>query len=507
MFGFFYCCNAGIFASLNSTYSLSKTSFIKGLQCHKALFLYKHYPQLRDPIPPARQALFNRGHDVGALAHQLFPGGVDASVGLTGAAIAAKTQELIAAGVEIIYEAGFIYDDVLVLADIVVKTAEGWNVYEIKSSLRLSRTYYNDAVLQHYVIAGSGLVVNDFFLVHVNPDYVRNGALNVQEYFQKVSVTGTVKKYVALIRKQVRELKAVLDAPQIPEVAIGEHCFSPYECDFKGTCWKNIVTDNVFTLTGIGRNKQAEFFNQGYVSIKDLPENVELPKAAHLQWQGFVTEQEVVRTAEITAMLEQIGNHALLLDVENFQPAIPQYEGCKPFQALPFAYSLHEWKDGNIIKHRVFLAEPGMDPRESFLREFLSDCSTELPVVVFDASAERVTINNMIRTFPEVASQLEAISARIVDLQKVFASGAYYHPRMKGSYSLKSVLPAIAPDLNYDSLTVQNGSHAMQLYSRLQTETDLFELATGREQLLQYCETDTLGMVRILNYLHDLLRR
>jgi len=381
MFGFFYCRNAGIFASLHSTYSLSKTSFIKGLQCHKALFLYKHYPQLRDPIPPARQALFSRGHDVGALAHQLFPGGVDASVGLTGAAIAAKTQELIAVGVEIIYEA-----------------------------------------------AGAGLVVNDFFLAHVNPDYVRSGALNVQDYFQKVNVTGTVKKYVALIRKQVRELKAVLDAPQIPEVAIGEHCFSPYECDFKGTCWKNIATDNVFTLTGIGRNKQAEFFNQGYVSIKDLPENVELPKSAHLQWQGFVTDQEVVRTAEIIAMLEQVGNHALLLDVENFQPAIPQYEGCKPFQALPFAYSLHEWKDGNIIKHRVFLAEPGMDPRETFLQEFLSDCSAELPVVVFDASAERVTINNMIRTFPELASQLEAISARIVDLQKVFASGAYYHP-------------------------------------------------------------------------------
>src|ERR1035437_473412 len=131
---------------------ISKSSFIKGIQCDKQLYLYKYHYNLMDEISESQQVIFDRGHDVGDLAQQLFPGGNKATEDPRKPAQAIeRTTELIEVGVRVIYEAAFVFDEVLVIADIMVWDGEKWNIYEVKSSTKLSDTYYQDAAIQYYV--------------------------------------------------------------------------------------------------------------------------------------------------------------------------------------------------------------------------------------------------------------------------------------------------------------------------------------------------------------------
>ncbi|GAB4136286.1 MAG: hypothetical protein Fur0041_10760 [Bacteroidia bacterium] len=482
-----------------SHYLLSKTSYLRGLQCSKSLFLYRHYPQLRDPVSPARQAVFNRGHDVGRLAHELFPGGIDVSrgIGPKSEQIVQKTAELIAKGAEILYEAAFVFNDILIIADILVKEKEGWHLYEVKSSLRISRTYLNDAALQYYVIKGAGLAVKNVSLIHVNPDYIRGKQFELHEYFRIVPVDNDIRYQQKTIANRIAALKNVLNSSQIPEVAIGSQCFSPYECDFMGQCWKQVNDDSVFRLTGISRQVQEEYFRNGVRNIADVPESAELPRITRLQVKASHTGLPVIDKEKIKTFFKPYLGAVMFLDIENVQHAVPRYEGTRPFMALPFAYSIHINDGKGNSENRTFIAQPGEDPRIEFLKSFLNDTAGEVPIFSYDITAERQAINHLIRFFPEYETELKQRNDRLVDLMKPFAQGWYHHPQMKGSISLKNVLPALVPELSHADLRVQNGSHAMSVFEKMCDSTDLFEQAELRDALEEYCKMDTLGMVEI----------
>jgi hypothetical protein len=487
-----------------SHYILSKTSFIKGLQCSKALFFYRHYPQLRDAVSPAKQALFSRGHDVGNLARKLFPGGTDATakVGSKSSKAVKRTQELMDAGENVIYEAAFVHDEVLVLVDILVRDGEKWKAYEVKSSLRLSKSYYQDAALQYYVLHGCGLPLSDFSLVHVNSDYTRNGNLDLNKFFLVVSVLKFVKEQFPLIMEKVNSHKSVLNEKQIPEVEIGEQCFSPYECDYRGQCWKHLSQGSVFELTGVNRSEQARLYKAGFITTDLVPETEQLPMLARLQVQTKKSNEALIDKEKLKAFLAPLGEHLFFLDIENFQPAIPKYEGTKPFAALPFAYSLHERKPGGELIYHSFIAEAGPDPRKEFIRKFLADTEGDAIILAYDITAERMSLNLLKQQFPEFAPQLEQRLKRLRDLMQPFQQGWYHHPKMNGSISLKSVLPALVPGMDYDSLAIQNGNHAMAIYEKLEQE-DLFSRAEKLTALAEYCELDTLGMVKIFEVLEQ----
>ena len=487
-----------------SHYLLSKTSFIKGLQCSKALYFYRHFPQLRDPIPPSKQALFTRGHDVGNLARNLFPGGKDATEkgGARSSKAIKRTEELISAGEKVIYEAAFVYDEVLVLVDILVRDGEKWRAYEVKSSLRLSKTYYNDAALQYYVLNGYGLNVSDFSLVHVNSNYVRNGAIDLNQLFTVVSVMDHAKEQLPNIIQKVNDAIKVLNEKNIPEVEIGEHCFSPYECDYRGQCWKHLSAGSVFELTGVNRSEQARLFKEGFVTADLVPDSEELPRLARLQVYAKQTNEIIIDKEKIKKFVENLGQNIFFLDIENFQPAIPRYPGTKPFAALPFAFSLHErTADGKLI-YTSFIAEPGFDPRKEFISKFLEATKGDAPILVYDITAERTSLNLLNAQFPEYKIEFENRLSRLRDLMEPFQQGWYHHPKMNGSISLKSVLPAMVENLNYNDLAIQNGNHAMAIYEKLDT-ADLFERMEKLQQLEEYCLLDTLGMVRIFEVLEN----
>jgi hypothetical protein len=481
---------------------LSKSTFIRGLQCRKSLFLYKNYIHLRDTLSQTQRALFNRGTHVGVLARDLYPGGVDASpkksrnisesVGLT--------QKLIEQGVEVIYEAAFQYDRVVVAVDILLKTPEGWHAIEVKSSSKITNTYILDASLQYYVILNSGLPLNHFSLVHLNTRYVRKGALDLHKLFAQVSVKAEVIQNQEMIREQIASEKETLDLPQVPDVAIGEQCFSPYNCDFMGHCWKDVPKDSVFNLSGVPKSELFALYNAGTKRVEEILPGQALSEG--LQVDAMQLNEPVINRKGLADFLATLSYPLFFLDFETTMPAIPLYEETKPYQHLPFQYSLHYKKDPQAeLQHFEFLAETHTDPRKSFLMSLLEHTKRPGDILVYYATFERSVFSSLRKDFPEYSKEIDLRLSRIRDLIIPFKDRLYYHPAMKGSSSIKNVLPALVPGFSYDDLSISNGNVAMTVYENLRKETDLFVQQEMREALLAYCKLDTLAMVKILEVL------
>lgn len=485
----------------NEKHILSKSTFIRGMQCEKSLFLYKHFIQLRDTPSAEQLAIFNRGSNVGILAQQLFPGGTDASTRFKRDTIAAVnyTRELIQSGAAIIYEASFQFNGVLVILDILVKKENKWYAYEVKSSVKISNTYLLDASLQYYVITNSGIDLDDISLVTVNPDYIRKGKIEPSAFFSVTSVKNEALKNQERIIAEVEKLKSVASAAQMPEKKIGEHCFSPYACDFMKTCWKNVPTGSVFEIGAVPKSMQFELYNQGFLLVSDIPAKNNLDKNANIHLQTVKNNEIRIDSKAIRKFLDCLHYPLYFMDFESFMPAVPLFDGTKAYQHLPFQYSLHCLPQvGEKITHSFFLAETGVDPRKKFIESLIKDLQGKGSILVYDALMERNILNNIKRDYSEYALAIDELLLRIVDLAQPFNERSIYHPQMKNLTSIKNVLPALVPEMNFNELKISSGSIAMIEFEKLQSETDMFKIMEKREQLLAYCEMDTLAMVKIL---------
>jgi hypothetical protein len=220
-------------------YTLSKSTYIRGLQCYKSLYLNKFRPYLRDKISEEQLAKFARGHAVGKIAQQLFPGGI--ALARPGKPSALKTAELINEGFPVIYEACFISDNVIVALDILVKQDNGYNAYEVKSSSALSEVYYKDAYLQYHIIKNSGLRPGKFFLVHRNAEVELSEGMDLNQAFVFTDVSTECENQEAFISQNIDTMLEVLKRDKSPDIFPGEHCMNPYPCDFRGVCWKKIT--------------------------------------------------------------------------------------------------------------------------------------------------------------------------------------------------------------------------------------------------------------------------
>lgn len=228
------------------SYSLSKSTYIRGLQCLKSLYLNKHRSFLRDKPSEEQLAKFARGHAVGKIAQQLFPGGIE--IPAPSEASAKKTTSLISNGFPVIYEACFIHDEVIAAVDILVKDDDGWSAFEVKSSASLSDTYYKDAYLQNYVIAGTGLKINRFFLVYRDIAKEITESADVRELFVFHEIDLINQAHASQIEATIREMKEVFTLHHSPAIAPGNQCMHPYPCDFRGFCWKNLAEEAKITL-------------------------------------------------------------------------------------------------------------------------------------------------------------------------------------------------------------------------------------------------------------------
>ena len=484
---------------------LSKSTFIRGLQCEKSLYLYKNHYELKDSTSSSLQAVFNQGNNIGILAQELFPNGADASPQnhFKMFESAGKTLDFINKGETIIYEATFLFNDVLAALDILVKDEDGWRAYEVKSSAKVSDIYIKDAAIQYYTISNSGIDLKDISIVYVNNKYVRNGKLDIHQLFTIESVYNQVLEFLPRIPSEVKRLKNIIESPEIPEIDIGPHCSDPYDCDFKGTCWKHVPDYSVFDIANLRNKKKFDLYNKGLMSLDQIDlRETSLNANQVLQVESEVNGTTHIETDQIRGFVKELSYPLYFLDFETINPAVPIYDGSKPYQQLVFQYSLHiQETPTSELKHREYLADPNKDPRIGFIEQLINDCGTIGDVLVYNISFERGKLNDLAEVFPIYSNTIKDIVNRLKDLMMPFQKKWYYTPEMKGSYSIKFVLPALVPELSYNELEIKEGGKASNTFLLMVNGSFKGDEAKVRSQLLEYCKLDTYAMVKILERL------
>ncbi len=461
----------------------------------------------RDALSVTQEAIYSRGNAVGMLAHKLFPGGVDASPinKFKYDEAIEKTAKLIQAKTPIIYEAAFQYSGVYAALDILEYEDNEFVAYEVKSSAKISAAYIMDAALQYFVITESGIKLKDFFLVYVNTGYKRKQSIKPTEFFTQKSVLKKILPLQEQIKEKVEKLKVVIAATSVPNIAIGEHCNSPYTCDFLGTCRGGLEVDSVFYLSGASKQVLYELFTAGVRRIQDIAEDFNFTAEQQIQYDCAKSGKAYINTAAIKEFVETIKYPISFLDFELCMPAIPLYEGTSPYQHIPFLYSIHRKVHMHETEeHRCFLAESGSEPTRDFMDQLLVDLEEEGDILIFDATHEIKTLHKAIQLFPDKRKAIEAIIKRIKDISYPFQKKHYYTTAMKGSYSMKALLPAIAPELSFSNLKIQNGVSALAAFEKLNNQEDMFKVLEIREALIEYCKMDTLGLVKIFSKLEEL---
>ncbi|MBR2770942.1 MAG: hypothetical protein IKD78_02855 [Bacteroidales bacterium] len=323
---------------------LSKSTYIKGLQCEKALYMQKKHPYLRDKLSIEQRAKFQRGTDVGVLAHEVFPGGIDMSPNSPSQfpKKAAETwQNLNNPEVNVMYEAVFQYNDTLIMLDMLVRDGDQWLAVEVKSSMRLSDTYYNDAALQYYVLHGCGVPLSDFRLMYLNPDYVKNGSIDVKQLFKMESVMDYVIDREAFVAKNVERLKKVVALPHSPLVNIGTQCNDPYPCDFQGHCWKLIPKNSFLFTTAMDDDELFNLYFNGVNSNAKMlsrldSDSIEAHQVEALETNSYYIDYKTLYTLAPQPKPKSIAYLNLLLH----RPAVPEIDGTKPYEELILAFAL-----------------------------------------------------------------------------------------------------------------------------------------------------------------------
>lgn len=352
---------------------LSKSFYIKGLQCHKALWLHKNHPELKTKPSAAQLAAFNSGTDVGVLAQQLFPGGVLIPYdGLSHAEQLAMTVAALNSGEKTIYEATFSFDNVFVKVDILHRGETGWEIYEVKSSTECKEVYLNDIAVQYYVLAGSGLPLTRACLIHIDNRYVRHGDIAVEELFTIKDVTETTLTRQANVPVKLAAMRVAL-AAEMPTIDIGPHCNKPYDCDFKKHCWSHIPAESVFALGDHGKPDPFKLYQQGIIHLRDVPPD-SLKWRQRLQLDGYLHQKNVCKSAAVSKFLDALWYPLCFLDFETtYLTPVPLFDRTRPYQQVPFQYSLHILeKPGSELQHMEFLAPAGENPQVPFLQSLLA---------------------------------------------------------------------------------------------------------------------------------------
>ncbi len=481
---------------MTNKHFLSKSQYVRGIQCYKSLYLYKYHKALQDEVSAAQQAIFASGTDVGVLAQQLFPRGVEVPYeGLSISEQVQMTKDEIAKGTKTIYEASFEFDGLFVKVDILHQGEEGWELYEVKSATSVKSVNYHDVSFQHHVVSGAGIQLSKACLVHINNKYVRNGDIEVGKLFTVVDMTDDVIGMQRDLLITITGTRNMLDGDQ-PVINIGPHCSAPYDCDFHGHCWQHIPEDSVFDLRGRGVDKFA-LYQRGVIDFKDIPLN-ELNGSQRFQVEMHLSKGERVDMDGIREFLDSLWYPLCHFDFETFMSPVPLHDGMRPYQAIPFQYSLHiQREEGGPIEHYEFLAEPNVDPRIDLIKAMLAQIPIDACVLAYNMAFEKTRIKEMSNDFPEYAEELRGIHDRIRDLIIPFRKRYAYRWQQRGSNSIKNVLPAFIPEMSYEDLEISHGGMAMDAYHLMCAERDPQKLESLRINLLNYCERDTEAMVKL----------
>jgi len=482
---------------------LSKSRFMSGWQCLKRLYLEVYRPKLATPLDKQTLAIMEQGQEVGRWARKAFPGGtlIDAGHDEMEKALA-QTEAALRTSSPAIFEATFSHQDVLARVDILERPPDGqWRLIEVKSSTSLKEYHLYDVTLQSVLLEELGMNVLPC-LMHLNREYVYDG----QQYdLAKLFVIREVADATAPLREVVRqtldEERRALAASDPPDVAPGKHCTHPFSCPFYEICNQELPIDHLLNLPALSGKKQALLTAQAITSIGQIPKSFPLTERQRHAWECIRSGRPWYGPG-LKAALAGLCYPLYFMDFETAGPALPRYAGMSPYDAIPFQWSVHVLRTPQAeLEHFEFLADGGADPRPEFARSLCGVMGDQGSVIAYSAGFESSCLAALARVLPEYQSQTENIRGRLWDLLTVVRDQVY-HAEFRGSYSLKSVLPALVPGMTYHGLAISEGSQASLAWEQMRClppgNSEREEL---RAHLLTYCGQDTLAMVRLLEVL------
>jgi predicted RecB family nuclease len=481
---------------------LSKTRFMAGRQCPKKLWLATYNPApAEEPLPGTRKGM---GIEVGVKARLLWPAGVlvDTKWNEYSEAIE-RTKALVAdPTILTIFEAALAHDGVLVRIDALERLPDGrWRLNEVKSSTRIKDELLEDVALQAYVIAGNGLDLADAYLVYIDGKYTRGEEIDWNELFRRDDVTEDVIRLLPELPERIAKMHEVLCQTEAPDTRPSRHCFRPVDCEFWHLCTSHKPADWVFNIPRLSPADFNELESVGVVSMRDVPMDFRL-SPSQKRLVDAAKSGNVYRSPELAKLLPPLAPPVGYLDFETFSPAVPIYINTVPYQRIPFQFSWHYNNGCGSLTHAEFLAHGDTDPRREFAQTLLRVSGEFRGTVLVWSRFEEDVIRDMAELFPDLAERLIALVYRIVDLLQIVRDHVA-HPDFQGSFSMKAVAPAVAPDLTYSDLDIADGGDASAAFYRIIADPTLSPEARDgvRRSLLQYCQRDTLALARVHQWL------
>jgi hypothetical protein len=471
---------------------------LAGHQCARRLWLQAHAPERAEPPGPDALERLERGRLLGERARGLFPGGVlvqDVEFERARGA----TDELVArADVPALFEGAFEHACAAIRVDVLERLGPSmFGLREVKSATTPRDEHLDDVVLQLFVLRGCGLDVRSVELVLVDPDYERvQGEVDWTRFFVRHDVTQDAEFLLSDVAGFLREFEAALQGDE-PGIEPSPHCRRPRSCEFHASCASGKPQDWIDHLPALRSAQFHDLLGRGVQRISEIPDDYPLKdrqvraRAAHLSGRESVDSQ-------LGERLAGHGPPAAYLDFEAMAPAVPLYPGMRPFQPIPFQWSLHRAAEDGTLSHAEFLAKPGADPRRAFAEALVAELSQgEEPVHVYSAY-ETGVLAELARSYSDLASRIGAIRARLFDMLPVVRD-SIYSVGFRGSFSIKRVVPVLVPGFSYDDLEAirDGGGAARAITALLQGHLAAAEVEATCSALRAYCARDTLALVEL----------
>jgi Domain of unknown function(DUF2779) len=489
---------------------LTKSRYIAGLQCPRRLWLLVH-----EALPheePAPGSPMDIGQEVGLKAHLLFPGGVliDEEPWQHAEAVSRTANLMSNALVPAIFEAAFEYENIRIRVDVMERLSQGsWGLREVKSSSGLKDHYLNDIALQTYVLRGAGVSVSSIELLHVNTKYVRGpNGICWTDFFMRLDVGDAVAVRLIDLPGRLPAMRDCLSMVRLPDAEPGRQCGTPYACEFWDRCIAGKPADWIAHIPRLSQAAASELKARGIQSISAIPSDFPLTSKQAIIRDVTASGKPYIAT-DLGRLLHAFGPPACYLDFEAMMPPIPLYEGSRPYQTIPFQWSLHTVDANGVLNHKEFLADGVSDPRRQFAQTLIDALAgSDDPIIVYSAY-EQTRIKELAADFPDLNTALSALIARLADLLPIVRSAVYF-PEFEFSNSIKLVAPALCPGFGYDDLEgVADGEAASAAFLQLASNriTHPAEIDQLRAALLVYCERDTLALYEVHRALAQLVPR
>lgn len=478
---------------------LSKSRLISAWQCLKRVHLEKHHPEL-GTISAQTESLWATGHLVGEISQRLYgaPGSVEIAFDKRIGLLLNKTRELIEGGADFpIFEATFRYEGVLVRVDVLMPDADGWRIIEIKASTSVKEYHVLDCAIQEWVLRNCGINVTRVSLAHINNRFVYPGNGEYEGLLIEHDLTDEVRMLEPTVVDLVGRARDAVTGPR-PDVNVGVHCSSPYDCQFIDYCWP---TDTEYPLTGLGGSKAklAEYVALGYRDICDVPAE-SITAETQQRIHRVTCSGEPERLDGARRAFSALPYPRYYLDFETIAPAVPFWAGTRPYSPLAIQWSCHIEEAPGQFRHREFLDLSGESPMRQLTLELIECLGEQGPVLMWTRYEEGV-LKNLVELYPELKVQISKIIDRLYDLHPVVKDN-YYHPKMLGSWSIKAVMPTINPEMDYAKLEgIREGTGASDGFiEAIQAGVSPERKAELEEQLRRYCRFDTEAMVEIVRF-------